>query len=56
MFITSIKLSYFLTDIEEAQRLIPVEINIIISISFIIDIILNLNTGFVEKGSVNLDR
>jgi len=56
MFLTSIKVSFFFNDINGSLELISFEIRIIIMISFLFDMIANINTGFYEKGVLNLNR
>ena len=56
MFITSIKFSFFFLDMRGSLALSPNEIMYIINISFILDILINFNTGYYEKGTIIKDR
>jgi len=56
MWITSIKFSFFIINIKDSLDLTGFGIKIIIVISFFIDILVNLNTGFYEKGQLIKDR
>lgn len=55
-FIISIKLSFFITQINESFDLISNPILFILLTIYFIELIINLNTGYYEDGDVVLDR
>lgn len=45
MFITTVKLSFYLDNLPGSHHLINIELLIIINISFLLDILFSFNTG-----------
>ena len=56
MWITSIKFSFFITNIIGSLDLVTKEQLIIINISFFIDMLTSLNTGYYDNGILILER
>lgn len=56
MFVVSIKYSMYFNNIPDSLNLISPYIVVVINISYILDVILNLNTGFYEKGIIIMDK
>jgi hypothetical protein len=52
MFITTVKLSLFITDITSSVGLISLPLLIIYSVSFFIDILFSFKTGFYRSGVI----
>jgi hypothetical protein len=52
IFMTSIKIAFFCNNLLGAFKLIGIQTNILLNICFVVDIILNLRTGFYDKGLV----
>jgi hypothetical protein len=49
LFIWTVKLSFFVLTPEASISLVPIEIYIAISVSFILELCLNFNTGFYKE-------
>lgn len=56
IFMTTIKLSFFLFKQRESLSLVDTNFLIVINCSFLFDIILSFNTGYYEKGIIIFDR
>lgn len=56
MFIVTIKYAYFFNNIPESTSLVNMYVVVVINISYIIDVLLNLNTGYYEKGIIITDK
>ena len=52
MFLTTIKLTFFIDDVETSSKIIPFSLKIIITFSFITDMFLSVNTGFYNKSGI----
>jgi hypothetical protein len=56
LFIITIKVGFFITDVSQALDLIPNTILGLVLGCFFVENIINMNSGYYEKGNLVMDR
>jgi hypothetical protein len=56
LFIITIKIGFFITDLSQALDLIPNSILFVVIGCFFLENAINMNSGFYEKGNLILNR